>query len=184
LAYAFRRSIRPSLGQDEEDDSEDKQDSETALDDGCSPMSGLNKRLAANKAYRQRLAECEEEPTYHSHTTESLRQSEAEADPLCDENSGVGQGTPSGTLIIRQDSSLMGSGSGQVSEGQVTARLQMVAGDTACSAPATSPQAGGAADRSRDLEGNESKENVASGNVACEPTDLQEKVEVRGHLKA
>jgi hypothetical protein len=138
------------MGQDEDDESEDKPDSGPVLDDGCSPMSweSLSKRLAANKAYRQRLAECEEEPAYYSQMTESPGQTmETGMMHLNDENNGVGQGTPAGSFLVRQDSSL--GGSGQVSDGQVTARLQTVAEDGACSAPATSPQlsqTGGAAD--------------------------------------
>ena len=135
------------------DESEDLQDSECALDEGCSPGGDLFKRVAANKIHRQHLSQCVEEPG-SSHIGESPYEpiNTGDITPMVhDENFGAHQRSPRGLFEVRPDSSL--GGSAKVSDGQVTARLQIgkvIQEDTACSVPAGSPQVsqtGAAADR-------------------------------------
>jgi hypothetical protein len=154
LAYAFRRSIRQSIDQESNaDESEEKQDSGLVLEDGCSPMSGLSKRLADNKAHRRRLAGLAEEPS-GSQLSESPYQPMSTGGTVSLMHDGdfeAQQFTPACGFIVRQDSSLGGSvmvSAGQDSRHQRTGNV--LAEDTACSAPAQLPmnaQTDGAAGR-------------------------------------
>lgn len=134
--------------QDSNGEDSEQQDSGNGSQDEFSPCPGPMSGLS--KSRRQQLAYAAEEPSASDVAPESPFQpmSTGGMTPLVhDENH---QRTPAG-FEVRQDSSL--GGSAKISDGQVTARLRSgkyVHEDSACSAPAESPQlshTGGVADR-------------------------------------
>lgn len=126
------------------DESDDKQETGPELDDG---WSGLSKRLADNKAHRERAAGCTEEAQFLDAVdppSPPLNEMSRSA-LMYDENNQLHQGTPTCPFEIRQDSSL--GDSVKVSGGHVNAAGLENAMDTACSAAAGAVQHPQASDR-------------------------------------